>query len=111
MRYFGAASPILTVPRNVVDKVVIRHPTDLAALTRLSELIDRWAYAGLSPVHAERLEIYGILDGIWYTAVLRLAGTKSDANVLVTFHRQYARKVLGRARQGRILRRDEIEDD
>ena len=109
VRFFGAASPILAIPRNVVEKAAARHPADLAALTRLGELLDGWAYAGMSPAHARRLEIYGMLDRIWHTVVICLADADSDPNVLVTFHRQYARKVLGRARQGRIRGRNEIE--
>lgn len=63
----------------------------------------------MSPTRAGRLEVYGIIDGVWHTAVMRVADSESDVNVLVTFHRQYERKVLGRARLGRIRRREDIE--
>lgn len=40
VRFFGVASPILAVPRNVLEKVEVRHAGDVAALQRLGELLD-----------------------------------------------------------------------
>jgi hypothetical protein len=93
------------VPWSIVQKIQTTHPADFASLDRLAEFLDRWELVGHSPKGPDRLELYGQLDGIWYTAVIALARDGEPFNVLITFHRIYERKVLSRERNGRLRRR------
>ena len=95
----------LIVPRSIVTKIELRHPTDVANLDRLSEFLDQWQLVGHSPNNPDRLELYGQLDGVWHTAVIAMASDAESFSVLVTFHRVYERKVLSRERSGRLRRR------
>jgi len=63
-------------------------------------VIDGYEYAGISPKHHKRLELYKKLDGIWFTAAVQSASDTAPINILLTFHRINARKVLGRVRRG-----------
>jgi hypothetical protein len=98
-------SRVLLVPRSIVRKIHQTHPRDVECLDRLAELLDRWELVGLSPNSTDRLELYGQLDGVWHTAVIALASENAPYNVLITFHRVYARKVMSRERHGRLRRR------
>jgi predicted xylose isomerase-like sugar epimerase len=96
---------VVVVPLNVVAKIEQRHAADIAAFKRLRELLDSWEFAGLSLSAANRLEVYGRIDSIWYAVMVRLATAETPYNVLVTFHRVYERKVMARYCRGRIASR------
>ena len=98
-------SRVVLVPRSIVSKIQQTHPLDVEGLDRLTELLDRWELVGRSPISTDRLELYGRLDGVWYTAVIALAREPAPYNLLVTFHRVYERKVRSRERSGRLKRR------
>ena len=98
-------SRVLLVPRSIVRKIQQMHPLDMESLDRLAELLDGWELVGRSPNSVDRLELYGRLDGVWYTAVIALAREPAPFNVLITLHRVYERKVLSRERSGRLKRR------
>ena len=98
-------SRVLLVPRSIVRKIQRTHPSDVENLDRLVELLDRWDLVGRSPNSVDRLELYGRLDGVWYTAVIARARDPAPFNVLITLHRVYERKVVSRERSGRLKRR------
>ena len=74
----GGHGRYLVVPLTIVHKTQAVHPSDVASLDRLSELLDGWELVGQSPSNPNRVEIYGRLDGIWHTAV-RCSVERGDA--------------------------------
>jgi hypothetical protein len=105
-RQLDTDSAELAVPISVRDKIAARHPLDAAALERVGELLDGWELAGMSPKGDGRLELYGRLDNMWFTAVIKSEATTA-INVLITAHRVYARKVRSRERKGHLIARGE----
>lgn len=104
-----SARRAVVVPTQMRDKVVAKHAPDADQLARYGELLRDWEYAGLSPTSG-RLEVYGRLDGVWHTAVIVVDDPRVPVNILTTFHRLYERKVLARARSGRIQPRQSREE-
>ena len=68
--------------------------------------MDSWEFAGYSPKSPDRIEIYGKLDEIWFTTVVRGDQTYGYSS-LITMHRIYRRKVESRARKGYLVRRED----
>lgn len=96
---------VVRVPVNVREKVESKHFADLEHLARLGSVLENWVYAGISPKDSKRLEVYSLLDGGWYTAVIIRADDVSKPNILATFHRMEARKVRSRTRKGYLKER------
>ncbi|HHV79080.1 MAG TPA: minor capsid protein [Firmicutes bacterium] len=103
----SATSTKVVLRSQIRAKILRDHPDDAGYLDRISEVIEAWEYQGKSPKHPRRLERYKQLDGIWFTAVVQLAGETSDYvdNFVVTFHRLDERKVRSRYNKGRIVPR------
>ncbi len=105
LRFSSSCARTLVVPKSVVGKIEVRHPTDVAMVRRLGELFRGWEYAGLSPKGNQRLEVYRQFDGKWYVAVIQMGCRDLGVNVLVTFHQVYARKVRSRVCGGNLKSR------
>lgn len=84
-----SASPIVAVPRNIVEKIRDQHDADYPFLQRWGTVLVEWEISGRSRSDERRIEVYGRLDGIWFRAVI----AHDVPNVLVTFHRVYEKKV------------------
>ncbi|GEM_PF-6563822 len=108
-RLLGTSIPDVALPTNVFRKISQYHPLDRPFLIRLSEVINDYEYAGISPKDSpkdtQRIELYKRLDDIWFTAVVQSASPNTLVNILVTFHRINKRKLLNRIRRGYLLER------
>jgi hypothetical protein len=96
----------LVVELAISQKIQRDHPGDSRFLERIEMLVANWQFAGVSPKGMNRVEIYGQLDEIWFTAVMR-ADQNDECAALVTMHRIYRRKVESRLRRGYL----EIRED
>lgn len=96
----GSPLSTVVVPKNVRAKIQTKHLAALQQLSELGTLLAEWEYAGVSPKDAKRLEVYGRLNSIWYTAAIIRADDQTRANALATFHRIEARKVRSRVSKG-----------
>ena len=110
VRYAGTSQRVLVIPASVVTKIQERHPADVALLARLADFFERWEYVGWSTKGTRRLEVYGRVEHVWHTAVIRVADADLPVNVLATFHHLYERKVQPRFRRGEIEARRAIEE-
>lgn len=97
-----SASPIVAVPRNIVEKIRDQHDADYPFLRRWGAVLTGWEVSGRSKSDERRIEVYGRLDGIWFRAVI----ADDVPNVLVTFHRVYEKKVRLRIEHGDFAKRD-----
>lgn len=96
----------LIVERAISQKIQRDHPGDWLFVERIELLVTNWQFAGVSPKGENRVEIYGQLDEIWLTAVLR-ADPIDECAALVTLHRIYRRKVESRIRRGYLEMRED----
>lgn len=97
----GDAESIVAVPRNVAEKIEERHPLDSALLSRWGEILIHWELAGISPKDPTRIEIYGRIEGIWFTTII----ARDRPHILTTFHRMKVRKMESRIRAGYLRRK------
>lgn len=104
-RLLNTTSDVLAVPSNVAAKIGERHAADRSLLAQLGDLLERWEILGPSPKDVDRIEVYGRLEGVWVTAVIK-ADHQAGLPVLTTFHRIYARKVESRRGKGYLTPRE-----
>lgn len=97
----GGAEAIVAVPRNVAEKIESTHPLDSGLLSRWGEILIHWELAGVSPKDETRIEIYGRIEGVWFTTII----ARDEPNVLTTFHRMKVRKLVNRIRAGYLQRK------
>lgn len=98
----------LFVPKNIVEKIEEAHGGDIGFFDNLSNVLSQWKYAGFSPLHKDRLEVYARIDGIWVTIVIA-SSQEFETPVLITLHRIKERKVNNRIAKGYLVSRGEKE--
>ena len=54
----GASIAEVALPTTILRKISQNHLLDSPFLSRLSEVINNYEYAGISPKHPQRLELY-----------------------------------------------------
>jgi hypothetical protein len=101
----GISTHELVVEATISQKIRRDHPGDWLFLERIELFVENWQLAGVSPKGPNRIEVYGQLDEIWLTAVIRAEPIEQCA-ALVTLHRIYRRKVESRLRRGYLKKRE-----
>lgn len=104
-RLLGIRRHELVIETTVSQKIRRDHPGDFLFLERIALLVEDWQFAGPSPKGTNRIEIYGQLDEVWFTVVVR-ADSHTDCAALVTMHRIYRRKLESRLRRGYLETRE-----
>lgn len=93
-----AATPVIAVSRRKLELMEKEHPVDREYFPRLDEVVREYALLGPSRTSDQAVELYKLLDGIWFTVVVFRHGERTALNSVGTMHRIERRKVESRRR-------------
>lgn len=93
--FIGAKSKVLAVPRDRIEHMAQRHPSDQHLLPKLEEILERWEFVGQSPKIPNRYEVYSFIDGVTIATVIKVGSIPTPIlNTMFRTSSAYLKRLL-----------------